>query len=55
MLWLALLGLYGPASFALGYYVSHRGILGVKSDVTDIKTDVVKVENEVKSVVAPTA
>lgn len=29
---------------AMGYYLSHRGWVGVKSDLKDIKTDVKKVK-----------
>lgn len=34
-------------SFAAGYYLSHRGWSGVKSDLEDIKEDVSKVKAKV--------
>lgn len=31
--------LYGMACFGGGYYLAHRGLAGIKSDLVDVKTD----------------
>lgn len=33
---------------AIGYYLGHRGFVGVKSDIQDIKNDIAKVTALVK-------
>jgi len=36
--------------FAAGYYLSHRGFVGVKSDLADVAMDVKNIKNKIKPV-----
>jgi hypothetical protein len=35
---------YGLGSFGAGYYLGHRGLAGVKSDLNDAKIDIEKLK-----------
>ncbi len=39
-------------SFALGYYVGHRGLTGVQSDLSDIKQDIANVKGKLEGIPA---
>lgn len=45
--WLALIGWLAAAGFGIGWWIDHRGLVGIKSDLADAKAEADRLRGKV--------